>query len=314
MAGAAAASRAAVTAEREANLQTDPARTNPASAEGWAFLEAILQSCSAVSLPRLRCSTLQGETGAVTAGGEMAAAVTVDTHRFCHRCDQLIVSLEAIDRDVPVEPAAAVEPAVASTTAAPADTSAAVKAAAVSAAAVSTAAAVKAAAAAVSTAAAVKAAVVLPATAARVAAATADAVAAVKAVATLAAAAAVKAAAHSGTEAAPSPAAVEFGAGERGEPLVSAHTAPGISAELPSATTTASQHSEGISTGVKPVSASRSEPEQLSQHDAVLHELEAALLELTELVKIGGLLIVTCLSSGGFFTIETWMSVRLRCW
>ena len=105
-------------------------------------------------------------------------------------------------------------------------------------------------------------------------------VAAMKAVAATAAAAAVKAAAHSGTEAALSPVAAEFGAGEQGEPLVFAHTESSISAELPSATATASQHSEGISTGVKPVSASRSEPEQLSQHDAVLHELEAALSEL----------------------------------
>ena len=49
---------------------------------------------------------------------------------------------------------------------------------------------------------------------------------------------------------------------------------------LPSATATASQHSGGISTGVKPVSASRGEPGQHSQHDAALHELEAALSEL----------------------------------
>ena len=154
-------------AARAAAAQTNPVVTNPASAESWAFLEAILQSRPAVSIPRLMCGTLRGSARGVTAGSEMAAAVADDTHRFCHRCDQLIASLEAIDQDVPVEPAAAVKAAVASTTAAPADTPAAVKAAAVSA----------------STAAAVKAAAVLPATAARVAAATADTAAAVKAAA-----------------------------------------------------------------------------------------------------------------------------------
>ena len=145
----------------------------------------------------------------------------------------------------------------------------------------STAAAVKVATATAGTAAALKAAAVPPAVAARVAAATAGTAAAVKAVATTAAAAAVKAAAHNGTEAALSPMAAEFGAGEQGEPLVSAHTESGISTELPSATVTASQHSEGISTGVKSVSASRSEPEELGQHNPFLHELEAALLELS---------------------------------
>ena len=226
------------------------------AAEGWAVLEAILHSGPAASiLSRLMCGAL-GKTRVVAAGSEMTAAVADDTHQFCHRCDQLIASLEASDQNVPVEPAAAVKAIEASAAAASADTSTAVKAAAVSAAAASTAAAVKVAA-------------VPPAAAARVAAATAGT------------AAAVKAAAHSGTEAALSPVAVEFGAGEQGEPLVSAHIESGINAELPSATATASQHSEGISTGVKPVSASRSEPEQLSQHDAALHELEAALLELT---------------------------------
>ena len=57
MAGAAAAIRATVATDLEANLQTNPACTNPAL--GWAVLEAILQSSPAVSiLSRLMCGTL----------------------------------------------------------------------------------------------------------------------------------------------------------------------------------------------------------------------------------------------------------------
>ena len=99
-------------AARAAAARTSPVVTNPASAESWAFLEAILQSGPAASiLSRPMCGAL-GKTRGVTAGSEMAAAVADDTHRFCHRCDQLIASLEAIDQDVPVEPAAAVKAAV----------------------------------------------------------------------------------------------------------------------------------------------------------------------------------------------------------
>jgi hypothetical protein len=110
VAAAAAAEKAGAEvagAARAAAAQTNPVVTNPAAAESWAFLDAILQSRPAVSIPRLMCGTLRGSARGVTAGSEMAAAVADDTHRFCHRCDQLIASLEAIDQDVLVEPAAA---------------------------------------------------------------------------------------------------------------------------------------------------------------------------------------------------------------